>query len=150
MICRSINTFDFAHFYDPTRSYWWIQFNVNCGRWWMVLFWDKKIHVWIKRNRLPIKSLTKTNNFQVRLNSIKIYTRIVHTQNQRHCIFSSGGQLWHKVCKKEDSEHLLKTIKSRYECKASWDPDYYLSIKLTMPNYVKQALIQFQHVLEQK
>ena len=66
-----------------------------------------------------------------------------------------------KYTKKEDAEHLLKTIQTRYECKASWDPDYYLSItlewdynkrtcKLSMPEYVKQALIKFKHNLEQK
>ena len=66
-----------------------------------------------------------------------------------------------KYTKKEDTEHLVKTVISRYDGKASWDPDYYLGMtlewdyekrtcKLSMPEYVKQGLCKFQHILKQK
>ena len=56
--------------------------------------------------------------------------------------------------KREDTEHLLKTIQDRYPVKAEWDPTFYLGItlefgyeertcKMSMPEYVKQALIKF-------
>ena len=62
---------------------------------------------------------------------------------------------------KKDAEHLIKTIMDRYEGKVSWDPDYYLGMtlewdyikrtcKLSMPEYVKQALCKFQHIMKQK
>ena len=58
--------------------------------------------------------------------------------------------------KREDAEHLLKTISNRYPVKAEWDPKFYLGItlefdfeertcKMSMQGYVKQALIKFHH-----
>ena len=66
-----------------------------------------------------------------------------------------------KYTKKEDAEHLIKTVMSRYDGKASWYPDYYFGMtlewdyekrtcKLSMPEYVKQVLCKFQHILKQK
>ena len=58
--------------------------------------------------------------------------------------------------KREDAEHLLKTISDRYPVKAEWDPTFYLGVtlefdytartcKMSMPGYVKQALLKFHH-----
>ena len=58
--------------------------------------------------------------------------------------------------KKEDAEHLLKMISDRYPVKADWNPTFYLGItlefdydnrtcKMSMPAYVKQALLRFHH-----
>ena len=66
-----------------------------------------------------------------------------------------------KYTKLEDAKHLIKTVMDRYEGKVSWDPDYYLGMtmewdyikrtcKLSMPEYVKQALCRFQHIMKQK
>ena len=54
--------------------------------------------------------------------------------------------------KREDAEHLLKTIQGRYPVKIDWEPTFYLGItlgfdytkrtyKMFMPGYVKQVLI---------
>ena len=58
--------------------------------------------------------------------------------------------------KREDIEHLLKTIQDRYPVKAEWDSTFYLGVtskfdyeersyKISMPGYVKQALIKLHH-----
>ena len=58
--------------------------------------------------------------------------------------------------KREDAEHLLKTIQDRYPVKIDWDPTFYLGVtlefdyeeqtcKMLMPGYVKQALLKFHH-----
>ena len=61
-----------------------------------------------------------------------------------------------KYAKKEDAEDLLTTIQDRYPIKVDWEPMFYLGVtldfnyeertcKMSMPGYVKQALIRFQH-----
>ena len=56
--------------------------------------------------------------------------------------------------KREDTDHLLKTLQDRYPIKADWDPMFYLGVtlefdydertcKMSMPGYVKQLLIKF-------
>ena len=60
--------------------------------------------------------------------------------------------------KREDAEHLLTTIQGRYPIKSGWDQTLYLGVildfdyekracKMSMPGYVKQALIKFHHEL---
>ena len=61
-----------------------------------------------------------------------------------------------RYTKREDAEHLLKTIQDRYPVKADWDPIFYLEVtldfdyeeqtcKILMLRYVKQAPIRFHH-----
>ena len=61
-----------------------------------------------------------------------------------------------KYTKKEDAQHLIDTISSRYTCKAEWNPTFYLGITmewdyinrtctLSMPGYALEALLKFQH-----
>ena len=61
-----------------------------------------------------------------------------------------------RYTKKEDAEHLVKTIQGRYPIKVDWEPTFYLGVtlefnyedrtcKMSMPGYVKQALIKFHH-----
>ena len=60
----------------------------------------------------------------------------------------------------KDAEHLENTIKKHYPIKSNWKGDYYLgmtldwdynkvhnnrSVTLSMPGYVKEALLEFQH-----
>ena len=65
-----------------------------------------------------------------------------------------------KYINKKDAKHLLETIQQRFPVKAEWEPTFYLGItlewdwknqtcKLLMPGYVKQALLKFNHVLQQ-
>ena len=60
-----------------------------------------------------------------------------------------------RYTKKEDAEHLVKTIQGRYPIKTDWEPTFYLEVtlefnyedrtcKMSMPGYVKQALIKLQ------
>ena len=62
-----------------------------------------------------------------------------------------------KYTKKEDAEHLVATLEQRYPIKTVWEPNYYLGItlefdyvlrtcKMSMPGYVLEALLYFQHV----
>ena len=66
-----------------------------------------------------------------------------------------------KYTKREDAEHLLKTIQHRYPVKADWDPTFYLGVtlefnyegrtcKMLMMGYVKQALIKSHHKFNKK
>ena len=52
-----------------------------------------------------------------------------------------------RYVKKEDAEHLAKTVGDQYPIKVNWDPDYYLGVtikwdyeqrivELLMPGYV--------------
>ena len=65
-----------------------------------------------------------------------------------------------KYTRKEDAEHLLQALTDHYPMKSDWEGEYYLGItlkwdynkvhknrnvKLSMPGYVKEALLQFQH-----
>jgi hypothetical protein len=61
-----------------------------------------------------------------------------------------------KYGKKEDMDHLVKTLGDRYPIKVDLKAEFYLGItikwdynnktvKLSMPGYVKEALLQFQH-----
>ena len=61
---------------------------------------------------------------------------------------------------KKDAEHLFETIQKRFSVKSDWETTFYLCItlqwdwknqtcKLSMPGYVKQALLKFNHVLQQ-
>ena len=61
-----------------------------------------------------------------------------------------------RYTKKEDAEHLVKTIQGRHPIKTDCEPTFYLGVtlefnyedrtcKMSMPGYVKQALIKFQH-----
>jgi len=65
-----------------------------------------------------------------------------------------------KYIRKEDADHLEQTIKNSYPMKTDWTGEYYLGMTLTwdynkiqndrnvclsMPGYVRNALIQFQH-----
>ena len=65
-----------------------------------------------------------------------------------------------RYVKKEDAEHLAKTVSDRYPIKVNWDPDYYLgvtlawdyearTVELSMPGYVQESLLKFQHVYDQ-
>jgi hypothetical protein len=58
--------------------------------------------------------------------------------------------------KKEDMDHLVKTLGDRYPIKVDLKAEFYLGItikwdydkrtaKLSMPGYVKEALLEFQH-----
>ena len=66
-----------------------------------------------------------------------------------------------KYTKNEDAKQLIKTIMSRYDCKASCNHNFYLGItlewdyekriyKLSIPEYVKQVLCKFQYITQQK
>jgi hypothetical protein len=61
-----------------------------------------------------------------------------------------------KYGKKEDMDHLVKTLGDRYPIKVDLKAEFYLGItikwdynkrtaKLSMPGYVKEALLEFQH-----
>ena len=61
-----------------------------------------------------------------------------------------------KYTDKRDAQHLVDTVGARYLIKVDWDPDYYLGVtlkwdyekrtcKMSMPGYVKEALLKFQH-----
>jgi hypothetical protein len=61
-----------------------------------------------------------------------------------------------KYVNKEDMDHLISTIGNRYPIKVDWKAEYYLGITikwdyvnrtatLSMPGYVKEALLEFQH-----
>jgi hypothetical protein len=61
-----------------------------------------------------------------------------------------------KYVHKEDMEHLIATIGNRYPIKVDWKAEYYLGITikwdyvnrtatLSMPSYVKEVLLEFQH-----
>jgi hypothetical protein len=61
-----------------------------------------------------------------------------------------------KYGKKEDMDHLVKTLGDRYPIKVDLKAEFYLGItikwdydkrtaKLSMPDYVKEALLEFQH-----
>ena len=64
-----------------------------------------------------------------------------------------------RYCNKEDAEHLIETVSKRYPITVSWNPDYYLGMTLkwdyekrtvecSMPGYVQEALLKFQHHYE--
>ena len=61
-----------------------------------------------------------------------------------------------KYTNKADADHLIKTIEKRYPITINWEPDFYLgmtmewdyknrTVTLSMPGYVKEALLKFQH-----
>ena len=61
-----------------------------------------------------------------------------------------------KYTRKEDAEHLEKILRNHYPMKSDWTGEYYLgmtlkwdyverTVKLSMPGYVREALLQFQH-----
>jgi hypothetical protein len=61
-----------------------------------------------------------------------------------------------KYVDKEDIDHLVTTIGNRYPIKVDWKAEYYLGITikwgyvnrtatLSMPGYVQEALLEFQH-----
>jgi hypothetical protein len=61
-----------------------------------------------------------------------------------------------KYVNKDNMDHLVKTIGKRYPIKVDWKAEYYLGITikwdyvnrtatLSMPGYVKEALLEFQH-----
>jgi hypothetical protein len=61
-----------------------------------------------------------------------------------------------KYVNKEDMDHLVAAIGNRYPIKVDWKAEYYLGITikwdyvnrtatLSMPGYVKEALLEFQH-----
>ena len=85
------------------------------------------------------------------------YTPGLFTHKTRDIAFSlvvdDFGVRYGKI---EDTEHLLKTIKDRYPVRAEWSPTFYLGVtldfdyedltcKMSMPGYMKQALIRFHH-----
>ena len=61
-----------------------------------------------------------------------------------------------KYTNKADADHLIKTIEARYPITINWEPNFYLgmtmewdyknrTVTLSMPGYVKEALLKFQH-----
>jgi hypothetical protein len=61
-----------------------------------------------------------------------------------------------KYVKKEDMDHLIATLSKRYPIKVDWKAEYYLGMtikwdynnrtaKISMPGYVQEALLEFQH-----
>jgi hypothetical protein len=61
-----------------------------------------------------------------------------------------------KYVNKEDMDHLIATVEKRYPIEVDWKAEYYLGITvkwdyvnrtatLSMPGYVKEALLEFQH-----
>ena len=59
------------------------------------------------------------------------FTPELFTHTKRDIAFSSVvDDFGVKYTKKEDAEHLIKTVMDRYEGKVSWDPDFYLRMTL--------------------
>ena len=76
------------------------------------------------------------------------------TRDMAFLLIVDNFGVWHT--KREDVQHLLKTIQDRYPIKVDWDPTFYSRValefdydertcKMLIPGYVKQALINFHH-----
>ena len=65
-----------------------------------------------------------------------------------------------KYTDKTDADHLITTLQKKYPIKMNWEGNYYLgmtlqwnyhpihserNVRLSMPGYVKEALIEFKH-----
>ena len=85
------------------------------------------------------------------------FTPGLFTHKTREIVFSLVlDDFGVKYKKREDAEHLLKTIQGRYPVKAECDSTFHLGMtlefdndkrtyKMSMPGYVKQVLIKFHH-----
>ena len=84
----------------------------------------------------------------------KIYTGTIQALNKRYSSSAGSGWLWSKLYKKQNIEHLLKTLQDRYLITEDWNPTFYLGVtllfyynerkcKMSMPRFVRQALIKF-------
>ena len=159
----------------PLQEYQYMQFNISMVPQEMIDHYDLQSKVtgdgwlyWKKRKAIyGLKESEKLANIepQTVLASEGYkpchFTHGLYKQEKRNISFSLVvDDFGVRYIDKQDADHLITTLQKKYPIKMKWVGDYYLgmtlewdynkihskqNVQLSMPGYVKEALIKFKH-----
>jgi hypothetical protein len=88
-------------------------------------------NVWNQRKWIHCQSRTKSDTSKARIHPIQIHTRPIHPQNSKYSILILVVDAFGvKYERKEDMDHLVKTLGDRYPIKVDLTAEFYLGITI--------------------
>lgn len=86
------------------------------------------------------------------------YPRFMAAHDQTDYLLPRGRRLWHEICEKKHTDHLINCLKEQYKLTKDWNGNLYCGIAfqwnyaaqtlyISMPGYIKKQLLKYKHIM---